>query len=93
MAGAGDRYAVGAKGGEKTHRLTVDEMPSHSHAVYGRSSGYEAKHNDDHEVITYADKGWGSWSEKINDTTSAGSGWAHENRPPFYALCYIMRVK
>jgi microcystin-dependent protein len=26
-------------------------------------------------------------------STSAGGGQPHENRPPYYALCYIMRVK
>ena len=31
--------------------------------------------------------------KKINDTSSVGSGQAHENRPPYYALCFIMRVK
>ena len=25
-------------------------------------------------------------------TTNAGSGNSHENRPPFYALCYIMKT-
>ena len=61
--------------------------------LWGRSSGYALAHNNSHEVITYATKDWGSWAERINDTTDAGGGKAHENRPPFYALCYIMRVK
>ena len=25
-------------------------------------------------------------------TNSAGSGGSHENRPPYYALCYIMKT-
>jgi microcystin-dependent protein len=32
-------------------------------------------------------------SEKINDTTETGSSQAHENRPPYYALAFIMRVE
>ena len=24
--------------------------------------------------------------------TSVGSGSSHENRPPYYALCYIMKI-
>ena len=30
---------------------------------------------------------------RVYGTSHAGGGSAHENRPPFYALCYIMRVK
>jgi microcystin-dependent protein len=93
VVGAGGEYGKGDRGGEATHTLSVGEMPSHSHAVWARSSGYSGKHNNDHEVITYANKDWGGWSEKVNDTEAAGGGSAHENRPPFYALCYIMRVE
>ena len=28
----------------------------------------------------------------IGITGGTGSGSAHENRPPYYALCYIMRT-
>ena len=93
IVGAGGSYGVGDTGGAKEVALTVAQMPSHKHALYGRSSGYALAHNNSHEVITYANKDWGSWSEKINDSESAGGGQAHENRPPFYALCYIMRVR
>lgn len=93
IVGAGGSYAVKATGGAEYVTLTVNQMPSHNHAVYGRSSGYTGRHNDDHEVITFANKPWGGWSEYINNTESAGGGQAHENRPPYYALCFIMRVK
>jgi len=97
IVGAGGEYSVGGTGGEKSVTLTAAQMPSHTHEVYGRSSGYTARHNDDAEVITYKDQNWGDGQvanfKKINDTKSAGSGQAHENRPPYYALCFIMRVK
>ena len=90
-----DYNTVGKTGGERAVTLSKDQMPSHTHEVWGRSSGYTARHNDDAEVITYANKGWGSSSnyQKINDSGSAGNGQAHENRPPYYAMCFIMRVK
>ena len=93
--GDGDYNAVGKKGGKSTVKLTTAQLPSHKHEVYGRSSGYTARHNDDAEVITYANRGWGSSTvyQKINDTSSVGSGDEHENRPPFYTLCFIIRVK
>ena len=32
LLGAGDTYTNGSTGGESTHTLTVDEMPSHTHS-------------------------------------------------------------
>ena len=95
IVGAGGEYAVGVTGGAKEVTLSKDQIPAHTHEVYGRSSGYTARHNDDAEVITYKDKSWGSSTDfkKINASTSVGGGQAHENRPPYYALCFIMRVK
>ena len=35
----------------------------------------------------------GNHSHNVNGTSgSAGSGNSHENRPPYYALCYIMKA-
>ena len=29
---------------------------------------------------------------RTKTTTATGSGAAHENRPPYYALCYIIKL-
>lgn len=82
VVGAGGAYAVGNTGGEETHRLTVGEMPSHSHTMlkgHGATNGTGISWDYNHENGTLT-------------TNAAGSGYAHENRPPYYALCYIMRV-
>ena len=88
-------YAVGDTGGVDTVTLTTEQMPKHKHTVYGRSSGYAGAHNNSPEVITYATKNWGAPDRfyKINDTSEEGSSQAHENRPPYYALAFIMRMK
>ena len=31
-------------------------------------------------------------SRSTQNTGSAGGGQSHENRPPYYALCYIMKT-
>ena len=39
LIGAGSRFPVGSKGGEETHKLTTDEMPSHTHSGSSSSAG------------------------------------------------------
>ena len=84
VVGAQNAYAVGATGGSDTVSLTEAQMPSHVHHIYiaTDSSGpyghaYASGNNNSQGAIA---------------TTSKGSGNAHENRPPYYALCYIMKT-
>lgn len=81
VVGAGSTYAVGTTGGEATHTLTTDEMPAHAHSYSGISEGGG--------TIAAEPSPYGSYPKT---TGSAGGGEAHENRPPFYALAYIMRL-
>lgn len=83
IVGAGSSYAVGATGGAATHTLTIDEIPSHAHS--GGGSGALPEHGDDEDHDNYI------YSSRTN-TGSAGGGCAHNNLPPYYALCYIMRI-
>lgn len=80
LVGVGSSYAAGATGGEATHKLTVDELPSHSHNY--SYPGYEAG------------GGWyganGTAKGNMVATTAAGGGAAHENRPPYLAV-YMWR--
>ena len=84
VVGAGSVYAVDATGGSATHSLTEAEMPSHVHHIYiaTDSSGpyghaYASGNNNSQGAIA---------------TTSKGSGNAHNNLPPYYALAYIMKT-
>lgn len=86
VVGAGGSYAVGNTGGEASHRLTVSEMPSHSHRL-DKWLDYSDRTQTGVMVDTACKMSTGGLS-----TSSAGSGSAHENRPPYYALCYIMRA-
>ena len=86
----GDYNSPGKTGGEKTHRLTVNEMPSHNHNVDISIWGYTGKRGDYWEVA--APESYYSHKSTLG-SSSAGGDQPHENRPPYYALCYVMRVK
>ena len=38
LIGAGDKYPIGTKGGEETHKLTTQEMAAHNHSLSSLSS-------------------------------------------------------
>ena len=76
-------YDVGDTGGSESVTLTVDQIPAHthprnysSHQPSSGTNGFRAANNSIGNI----------------DTGSTGGGQSHENRPPFYALCYIMKT-
>ena len=91
VLGAGGSYGVGAKGGSETVTLTVAQLPSHKHTYYAKGGQKALAWKDANE---FYDKS-GHYSKHANSpkTTSAGGGQAHPNMPPYYVLCYIMRIK
>lgn len=85
VVGAGSTYSVGAKGGEATHKLKVSEMPSHTHSM-------SAFKNETYGGWLNSGSSSGYSYETGNATAATGGGAAHNNLPPYYALCYIMRL-
>ena len=84
-------YDVGDTGGAATVTLTTAQMPAHTHT--GTTKGTAGSHS-----WTQFGAGRNDWnypgenSRGSATTASTGGGAAHENRPPFYALCYIMKT-
>lgn len=78
-AGSG-QYAPGATGGTDKHVLTIPEMPAHTHSDSAGSNGYQSGNN-----VPGPGAGGGQ------STGSTGGGVAHDMRPNYYALAYIMK--
>lgn len=86
LLGAGSSYTAGDTGGEATHTLTVNEMPSHSHGI-----------QDSYHAGTQY--GWANlqpsgahvaWS--TSNTYDTGGGAAHNNMPPYLVVYMWQRT-
>lgn len=101
LLAAGNTYAAGSTGGEATHKLSVNEMPSHSHE---ERIGDQAGGNQNVGVIkrrktggtssgTVVNAEWqGTGLADIINTNSAGGSAAHNNMPPYLAVYAWKRV-
>ena len=85
--GNGD-YDVGDTGGAETVTLTTAQIPSHKHTT-NIDGGHVIPGNGG---SSYPYGGSGTYSSTVFSMNNTGGGGAHENRPPFYALCYIMKT-
>lgn len=88
VLGAGSTYAVGATGGEAAHTLTVNEIPSHTHDIYHGGFSSDPTHNS----VRSGYIGENNSVAESGVITNTGGGQPHNNMPPYYALCYIMKV-
>lgn len=79
-------YGITNTGGEVAHKLSLNEMPSHSHLL-GR---YSANSNVNTQTSNYANACNNPYGP--DSTQPAGANYFHENRPPYYALAYIIKV-
>lgn len=90
-----DYNAVAKVGGRKTVALTTDQLPAHGHAFFGNvwrrgtPLPYTQIGSNDYNVS--GDSNVSQATDFVSAQT--GGGAAHENRPPYYTLAYIMRLK
>jgi microcystin-dependent protein len=100
-----DYNALGKYGGNETVTLTKDQIPAHDHVRNALFNKLSARAGDVNEQATpgsidqataQAEYNVGSMTEqRWNDATiqSVGGGQSHENRPPYFTLAYIIKVK
>jgi microcystin-dependent protein len=79
--------AIGVTGGEEKITLTIEQMPNHTHSV----EFVDEKWGDNANSRPFPNPA--GTSGYTAQTTSTGGGQAHENRPPYYVLAYVIKVK
>lgn len=77
----GDNYTNGDTGGEATHTLTIDEMPSHTHEPISLAYGNP---NTAPQGLNYAENGVGKQTKGW--LSYAGGSQAHNNMPPYLVV-------
>lgn len=97
IVGAGRSYRISSTGGRSETKLTISNLPTHNHSIdYKRGRGGEgwAKSNTTGSYYTNCSQ---TLNKETTNTTgvtkSVGRNEPYENRPPYYALAFIMRVK
>ena len=77
--------SLGATGGESTHTLITQEMPSHVHGLVNQIGGNQA------QGLSNTSSG-GSTESQTPNTGPAGGDGAHNNMPPWLAVNYIIKL-
>jgi microcystin-dependent protein len=84
IVGAGEKYSVGDVGGSDSVILTENQMPRHNHELtFGGSAAANLIR------VLGANNAAGSSGVPVS---IAGGDEAHENRPPYFALAYIIKI-
>ena len=88
LIGAGGNYDVLSTGGEETHTLTIEEMPSHNHTrPFAKAAGKYGQTYD-------PEKGSEGGHTKLDDfpSSTVGGGKAHNNMPPYKAVYIWVKI-
>jgi len=77
---------MGETGGEESHTLTLDEMPSHRHSMTGERGGSSS------DGSRPAFGAYSVGSDRNANTNYAGGDLPHNNMPPFLALNLMIKI-
>ena len=107
IVGAGGAYSITDIGGENSVTLAEAQIPSHTHTTEPGGSHVHTIVNMDTDGLDHDASGGGGqqyWRSNNSSNfsfyggdhnhtiSSTGGGASHENRPPYYALAYIMKL-
>lgn len=94
LLGVGDTYNNGATGGEATHTLNINEMPSHNHTQnahrhhFSRRNVYLASGKGAGAIGHSTDPSYDDYYTNYQTPTinNTGGGQAHNNMPPYLTV-------
>ena len=91
LLGASDVYKANTTGGEETHTLTTDEMPTHTHYMAAGNAGGDSTWTPDDGswLVDGVTSDKNTWWAQIGMNNAGGSA-AHNNMPP-YLVVYMWR--
>ena len=84
-----DFNTIGKTSGEKTHTLTIDEMPKHRHTQISANSGSSGLTG-----TTYTGLGWSTGNNESLNTAMQNTGGSqpHNNLQPYQVVAYWKRI-
>lgn len=96
LLGTNDNYPVNQTGGEETHTLTTNEMPSHTHSLVKDSrldTAYHINNASYGGASSYSGNGgdWLRWN-LATSFSSTGGNQPHNNMPPYLAVYMWQRT-
>ena len=106
IVGSGTSYNIGNTGGANTVTLTDSQMPYHTHTDSGHTHPFTGAQHPSGNGPEQNQSGSPEDRTNFNYPRSTGTGYAnlsyagglngvtqaHENRPPYFALAFIMRI-
>lgn len=84
-----DFDVLGETGGEKTHTLTVDEIPSHNHGIRD-TIDMNTLAGQNRSVVVGGGETWNPGDPALSNNT--GDNQPHNNLQPYIVLNYIIKV-
>lgn len=99
LLGASSTYKVNSIGGEATHTLTINEMPSHAHAFSNGGYSLNINCNSAHSglpneagFVMARDNAFSNSKKNACSISASGYNAAHNNMPPYKAVYIWERI-
>jgi microcystin-dependent protein len=92
----GSGHALGERGGEQAHTLSISELPTHTHVLRGAASN-SATNSPSGAVLADSTAVYHSASSLValnpNSVTNVGGNQAHLNMQPFLTLTFCIALQ